>query len=63
MPVTRTTFGFSTDIPLTGDWNGDGRMDIGVFRPSTHQFIFNTMPVTRTTFGLGTDIPITGKWE
>jgi len=37
--------------------------NIGVFRPSTRQFIFNTTPVTRTTFGLGTDIPVTGDWN
>ncbi len=54
-------FGMGTDIPITGDWNSDGRTDIGVFRPLTRQFIFNTSPITRTTFGLNTDIPIT--WE
>ncbi len=51
-PVTRTTFGLSTDSPITGDWNGDAITDIGVFRPSSRQFIFNTAPITRTTFGL-----------
>ena len=61
-PVTRTTFGLSTDIPVTGDWDGDGITDIGVYRPSARQFIFNTTPVTRTTFGLSTDIPVTGDW-
>ena len=62
-PVTRTTFGLSSDIPITGDWNGDGSSDEGVFRPSTSEFIFNTYPVTRTTFGLSSDIPITGDWN
>ncbi len=62
-PVTRTSFGMSTDIPITGDWNGDGVTDVGVFRPSSRQFIFNTAPVTRTFFGLSTDIPITGDWN
>jgi len=56
-------FGLSTDIPITGDWDGDSITDIGVFRPSARQFIFNTYPVTRTTFGLSTDIPITGDWD
>ncbi len=50
-PVTRTTFGLNTDIPIIGDWDGDGTEDVGVFRPSARQFIFNTTPVTRTTFG------------
>ncbi len=62
-PVTRTTFGLSTDVPFTGDWNNDGITDIGVFRPSARQFIFNTSPITRITFGLPTDIPITGDWN
>jgi len=62
-PVTRATFGLGTDIPVTGDWDGDGITDIGVFRPSARQFIFNTTPVTRATFGLGTDIPVTGDWD
>ena len=56
-------FGIHGDTPITGDWNGDGITDIGVFRPSSWQFIFNTAPVTRTTFGLSTDIPITGDWN
>ena len=56
-------FGINGDSPLVGDWNGDSRSDIGVFRPSTQQFIFNTSPVTRTTFGLSTDVPITGDWD
>ncbi len=63
VPVTRLTFGLPTDIPITGDWNGDTITDVGVFRPSTRQFIFNTAPVTRLTFGLPTDIPITGDWN
>ena len=28
-------FGQNGDIPITGDWDGDGRAEIGVFRPST----------------------------
>jgi hypothetical protein len=56
-------FGLSGDIPLTGNWDGNSISDVGVFRPSTRQFIFNTSPVTRTTFGLSTDIPITGDWN
>ncbi len=53
----------STDIPLTGDWNGDGRSDIGVFRPSARQFILNSTPITRITYGMSTDIPLTGDWN
>ncbi len=56
-------FGTSTDIPITGDWNGDGITESGVFRPSAQQFILNTSPITRIIFGLNTDIPITGDWN
>ncbi len=56
-------FGTSTDIPITGDWNGDGITESGVFRPSAQQFILNTSPITRITFGLNTDVPITGDWN
>ena len=65
-PVTRITFGLSTDIPIIGDWNGDSRSDIGIFRPSTQQFILDYnhdgIADTRITFGQNTDIPVTGKW-
>ena len=59
----RIHFGANGDKPLVGDWNGDGITDVGVFRPSTRQFIFNTVPVTRITFGLSTDLPIIGDWD
>ena len=31
---TCINFGIQGDIPVTGDWNGDGTTKIGVFRPS-----------------------------
>ncbi|HEU4387900.1 MAG TPA: SBBP repeat-containing protein, partial [Blastocatellia bacterium] len=31
-------FGLAGDIPITGDWDGDGIDDVGVFRPSAGQF-------------------------
>jgi hypothetical protein len=32
------SFGYPTDIPITGDWNGDGYDEIGVWRPSDFYF-------------------------
>ena len=62
----RITYGLSTDIPITGDWDGDGMTEIGVFRKSIQQFILdynNDGTVDqRITYGLSTDIPITGDW-
>ena len=66
------SFGFATDIPITGDWNGDGKTNIGVFRKGAWYLDFNgngkwdrgvdkALPVG--SFGLPTDIPITGDWN
>jgi hypothetical protein len=64
-------FGITGDIPITGDWNSDGRPEIGVFRNSTHLFYldfngngaWNGASVDRQyNFGITGDIPISGKW-
>ncbi len=64
-PVTRIQFGLSTDKPVTGDWNGDGFTDIGVFRSG--QFILDTnndgVVDSRVNFGLSSDVPVTGDWD
>ncbi|HKG23087.1 MAG TPA: hypothetical protein VKC34_14405, partial [Blastocatellia bacterium] len=31
-------FGEPKDIPLTGDWDGNGTVTIGVYRPATNTF-------------------------
>jgi hypothetical protein len=71
--VDRTyNFGITGDMPISGDWNSDGRTDIGVFRPSTHLFYldyngngaWNGAAVDRTyNFGITGDMPISGKWS
>jgi DNA-binding beta-propeller fold protein YncE len=68
--TTRTfNFGNSTDIPVTGDWDGDGFKDVGVFRPSTGQWLldvgnkdFSNNPVTGISFGGPGDVPVVGHW-
>ncbi|MFZ1994541.1 MAG: hypothetical protein WAU75_10550, partial [Solirubrobacteraceae bacterium] len=32
------TFGNAGDVPVTGDWDGSGRTQIGVYRPSDATF-------------------------
>ena len=31
----RSTWGAGTDIPVRGDFDADGKLDIAIFRPST----------------------------
>jgi DNA-binding beta-propeller fold protein YncE len=61
----------STDIPVTGDWNGDGIDTPGLYRPSTSTFylwdrwamlsIANAEYVV--TLGTSGDRPIVGDWD
>ena len=67
-PDIAVSFGASTDIPVVGDWNGDGIDTPGVYRSSTGQFFLtdinaNGMPVTHVfTFGNPGDVPLVGDW-
>ena len=65
------TTGQPGDIPVFGDWNGDRLCEMGVFRPSNHQFYldFNANGIwdgasvdKRYDFGTFGDIPVSGKW-
>jgi hypothetical protein len=41
-------WGVSTDLPVTGNWNGDGRTEMEVFRNSTHIFYQINGTITTT---------------
>lgn len=65
-------YGLATDRPVVGDWDGDGRDDIGNFRAAGEigQFILDSNgngvwdPTDRVfSFGLASDIPIAGDWN
>jgi|GEM_PF-6267520 len=67
---TQFSFGLTTDIAITGDWNGDGITEIGVYRTGKWYLDMNDNGIwdgTATdriyTFGLATDIAITGDWN
>lgn len=58
------------DLPLVGDWNGDGTDEIGLYRPSTSFFFLDingsgTITGADVMFSLGaiTDIPVIGDWN
>ncbi len=69
------TFGAAGDIPVVGDWNGDGRTKIGIFRngnwyldyPGTGVWVGCGTTATTDrcyegTFGAAGDIPVVGDW-
>ncbi len=62
-----TRLGSVGALPVTGDWNGDGRTDIGVFEPSLGKYTLRTRPIgpaaTTVVFGTRTDLPVTGDWN
>jgi hypothetical protein len=62
-------FGVSMDLPLIGDWNGDGIDDIGVRRNNLFFLDLNGNRVWDPgvdgvfAFGLSTDLPVIGDWN
>jgi len=72
-PDARFSFGLPTDTPVTGDWNGDGTDDAGVFNNGTWFVDLNGNdqwdglggpdPDGRFSFGLPPDDPIAGRWN
>jgi hypothetical protein len=64
-------FGMEDDIPVTGDWDGDGVDEVGVFRPSTHKWFLVAKdpekedPAVAYSFYFGEedDIPVGGDWD
>ena len=66
-------FGYGTDTPVVGDWNGDGQSDFGVFRNKNGQgwWYFDSNGNRQwdsgvdqsLQFGLAGDIPVVGDWN
>jgi hypothetical protein len=63
-------FGGPSDIPVTGDWDGNGLDEVGVYRQG--QWFFDSdgsgtwdpgQDAFRQNFGAPTDIPVTGDWD
>ena len=70
----RTTFKMNTtqtstscpDTPVSGDWNGDGKTDVGVFHRTATGSSFRKLVGTTTstlTFGTGWDRVFVGDWN
>jgi subtilisin family serine protease len=65
--ITANFGGDAADLPVVGDWNGDGVDTIGVYRSSTGFFYLsdsNTAPslAYNPLFGNPGDQPFAGKW-
>jgi GH25 family lysozyme M1 (1,4-beta-N-acetylmuramidase) len=62
-------FSYPEDIPIAGDWDGDGDDDIGGYYPGTfYLYLLNLGSSTATSyrnvpFGLADDIPLIGDWD
>ena len=63
------TFGQFGDLPVAGDWNGDGKAEIGVFRAGTWYLDYNGKGVWDECsidrcygFGQQGDLPVAGQW-
>jgi hypothetical protein len=63
-PAKVIRFGAATDQPVPGDWNGDGRLNVGVRTPSTRTFHLRTAAgTTNIVFGRVQDVPVAGDWD
>jgi CSLREA domain-containing protein len=67
-PDITVAFGSSGDLPVTGDWNGDGIDTVGVYKPDTGiVYLRNSntagAPDYGFVFGNPGDTPLAGKWD
>jgi hypothetical protein len=59
-------YGFDSDVPVVGDWNGDGVETVGVVRGSSwHLTDVNAGAAPTRTFVYGNpgDVPVVGDWN
>ncbi len=67
-PPVSATLQASPDLPVAGDWDGDGIDTIGGYNSATGQFQLRNSndtgsPDISFVFGAGSQIPIAGDWD
>jgi hypothetical protein len=61
-----THWGLPSDLPLIGDFDGDGKSDIALYRPATgYWYIVQSSngEVVSKQWGVSTDIPVAGDFD
>ena len=64
--VTRARFGTGSDQPLVGDWDGDGRTDVGLRRARAATYVLRPASGAadvRIAFGAVEDRAVAGDWD
>jgi hypothetical protein len=65
-PARQFAFGIAGDVPLAGDWDGDGIDTVGVYRPGDGNVYLrnsNTTGFAEIQFFAGPGQPVVGDWE
>lgn len=57
-------YGRGTDEPVPGDWDADGRVNPGIYRPSVGRFVLRS-PAGKVRIAMGgsADRPVAGNWD
>ena len=56
-------FGLPGDVPVTGDYDGNGVADVAVFRPATGQWFVNGGSPGMIPFGRSGDVPVPADFD
>ena len=56
-------WGQASDIPVPGDYDGNGTTDVAVFRPSTGTWYLRTAAPSAVVWGQSADVPTAGDYD